>query len=85
MWKCIKKYQNLVGWKGEEDYGATLLRGIVLFALKTAVVGLRHITCTEENNVTLCNVMSHVTLVERDYCWMSKHRNNEIIAQCQMT
>ena len=49
-----------MGWKGEEDYGATLLRGMVLFALKTAVVGLRHFT--------LCNVMSYVTLVERDYC-----------------
>ena len=31
-------------WKGEEDYGATLLRGMVLFAPKTAVVGLRHLT-----------------------------------------
>ena len=57
-----------MGWKGEEDYGATLLRGMVLFALKTAVVGLRNLTCREENNVTLCNVMSYVTLVERDYC-----------------
>ena len=55
-----KKYQHYVDWKGEEDYGATLLRGMVLFALKTAVVGLRHFT--------LCNVMSYVTLVERDYC-----------------
>ena len=27
-------------WKGEEDYGATLFRGMVLFAPKTAVVGL---------------------------------------------
>ena len=31
-------------WKGEEDYGATLFRGMVLFAPKTAVVGLRHLT-----------------------------------------
>ena len=37
-------YQHLVDWKGEEDYGATLLRGMVLFAPKTAVVGLRHLT-----------------------------------------
>ena len=57
-----------MGWNGEEDYGATPLRGMVPFALKTAVVGLRHLTCTEENNVTLCNVMSYVTLVEHDYC-----------------
>ena len=31
-------------WKGKEDYGATLVRGMVLFAPKTAVVGLRHLT-----------------------------------------
>ena len=31
-------------WKGEEDYGVTLLRGMILFAPKTAVVGLRHLT-----------------------------------------
>ena len=31
-------------WKREEDYGATLLRGMVVFAPKTAVVGLRHLT-----------------------------------------
>ena len=31
-------------WKLEEDYGATLLRGMVLFAPKAAVVGLRHLT-----------------------------------------
>ena len=31
-------------WKWEEDYGATLLRGMVVFAPKTAVVGLRHLT-----------------------------------------
>ena len=31
-------------WKGEEDYGATLLRGTVLFEPKTAVIGLRHLT-----------------------------------------
>ena len=31
-------------WKGEEDYGATLLTGMVLFAPNTAVVGLRHLT-----------------------------------------
>ena len=29
---------------GREDYGVTLLRGMVLFAPKTAVVGLRHLT-----------------------------------------
>ena len=39
-----KKYQHYVDWKGEEDYGATLLRGMVLFAPKTAAVGLRHLT-----------------------------------------
>ena len=46
MWlKCINKYQHFVDWGGgEEDYGATLLRGMVLFAPKTAVVGLRHLT-----------------------------------------
>ena len=44
MRKCIKKYQHFVHWKGEEDYGATLLRGMVLFSPKTAVVGLRHLT-----------------------------------------
>ena len=44
MYKCIKKYQHFVDWKGEEDYGVTLLRGMILFAPKTAVVGLRHIT-----------------------------------------
>ena len=31
-------------WKGKEDYGVTLLRGMILFAPKTAVVGLRHLT-----------------------------------------
>ena len=31
-------------WKGAEDYGATLLRGMVVFAPKTAVVGIRHLT-----------------------------------------
>ena len=44
MWKCVKKYQYFVHWKGEEDYGATLFRGMVLFAPKTTVVGLRHLT-----------------------------------------
>ena len=44
MCKCIKKYQHFVDWKGEEDHGVTLLRGMILFAPKTAVVGLRHIT-----------------------------------------
>ena len=39
-----KRHQQFVGWKGEEDYGATLLRAMVLFAPKTAVVGLRHLT-----------------------------------------
>ena len=42
--KRHKKYQHLVDWEREEDYGATLLRGMVLFAHKTAVVGLRHLT-----------------------------------------
>ena len=36
-------------WKGAEDYGATLLRGMVLFAPKTAVVGLRHLTLVHAN------------------------------------
>ena len=38
-----KKYPHFVDWKGEEDYGANLLRGMVLFAPKTAIVGLRHL------------------------------------------
>ena len=42
--KMHKKYQHLVDWKRKEDYGAILLRGMVLFAPKTAVVGLRHLT-----------------------------------------
>ena len=42
--KRHKKYQHLVDWKRAEDYGATLLRGMVVFAPKTAVVGLRHLT-----------------------------------------
>ena len=42
--KRHKKYQQLVDWKQEGDYGATLLRGMVVFAPKTAVVGLRHLT-----------------------------------------
>ena len=44
MKSALKKYRNLVGWKGEEDYGATPLRGMVLLTPKTAVVGLRHLT-----------------------------------------
>ena len=39
-----KRHQHFVGWKGKEDYGASLLRGLVLFALKTAAPGLRHST-----------------------------------------
>ena len=31
-------------WKGKEDYGATVLSGMVLFAPKTTVVGLKHLT-----------------------------------------
>ena len=39
-----KKVQTSCGLEGGEDYGATRLRGMVLFAPKTAVVGLRHLT-----------------------------------------
>ena len=39
----MKNYQHFVDWKREEDYGSTLLRGMVLFAPKTAVVGLKHL------------------------------------------
>ena len=39
-----KKVPTFCRLKGEEDYGATLLKEMVLFAptSKTAVVGLRH-------------------------------------------
>ena len=42
MHKQVPTFCGL-GGGGEEDYGATLLRGMVLFAPKTAVVGLRHL------------------------------------------
>ena len=37
-----KKVPTFCRLKGEEDYGATLLKEMVLFAPKTAAVGLRH-------------------------------------------
>ena len=41
-----KKVPTFCGLEGglEEGYGATLLRGMVLFEPKTAVIGLRHLT-----------------------------------------
>ena len=39
-----KRLQHFVGWKGKEDYAASPLRGLVLFALNTPVPGLRHST-----------------------------------------
>ena len=44
-------------WKGAEDYGATLLRGMVLFAPKTAVVGLRHLTLVHAKRSSLRDIM----------------------------
>ena len=61
-------------WKGDEDYGATLLRGMVLFAPETAVVGLRHLT--HGVNTSTCqqvkfegyNLFSNVQLVVYYQC-----------------
>ena len=39
-----KKVPTFCRLEGARDYGATLLRGMVLFAPKIAVVGLRHLT-----------------------------------------
>ena len=44
-------------WKVAEDYGATLLRGMVLFAPKTAVVGLRHLTLVHTKRSSLRDIM----------------------------
>ena len=45
-----KKVPTFCGLEGEEDYGVTLLRGMILFAPKTAVVGLRHLTHGENTS-----------------------------------
>ena len=50
-------------WKGEEDYDATLLRGMVLFAPKTAVVGLRHLTYGV--NTSTCQNRSSLRVIIR--------------------
>ena len=50
-------------WKGEEDYGATLFRGMMLFAPKTAVVGLRHLSVVLANRSSLRVIMRLIYLL----------------------
>ena len=52
-------------WKGEEDYGATLLREMILFAPKTAVVGLRHLTLVHANRSSLRVIMRLIYLFSK--------------------
>ena len=49
-------------WRGEEDYGATLLREMILFAPKTAVVGL---TLVHANRSSLRVIMRLIYLFSK--------------------